>query len=159
MADGRELGWNDAIIRDFHEHAGEITLGRLAGSRLLLMTTIGAHTSEKHTVPLGYDPDGDDYIVVGSNSGLEQQPAWLANIAANPIVTVEVGTDSFQGQGGADGRARNDGACWTLASPGCRSSATTSARRPLGSWRWCGSRGSTSRGGRRPRLLKLTRPL
>ena len=96
MADGQELGWNAAIIRDFHDHAGEITLGRLAGSRMLLMTTIGAHTGEKHTVPLGYDPDGADYIVVGSNSGLEQHPAWLANIAANPVVTVEVGTESFQ---------------------------------------------------------------
>jgi deazaflavin-dependent oxidoreductase (nitroreductase family) len=63
---------------------------------MLLMTTIGARTSEKHTVPLGYDPDGADYIVVGSNSGLDKQPAWLANIAANPIVTVEVGTESFQ---------------------------------------------------------------
>ncbi len=96
MADGRELGWNQAIIRDFHGHAGQITLGRLAGSRLLLMTTIGAHTGEKHTVPLGYDPDGADYIVVGSNSGFDEQPAWLANIAANPVVTVEVGTESFQ---------------------------------------------------------------
>jgi len=96
MADGRELGWNQAIIDDFHEHAGQITLGRLAGSRMLLMTTIGARTSERHTVPLGYDLDGDDYIVVGSNSGGPAQPAWLANIAANPIVTVEVGTGSFQ---------------------------------------------------------------
>ena len=96
MADGRELGWNEAIIKDFHDHAGQITLGRLAGSRMLLMTTIGARTSEKHTVPLGYDPDGADYIVVGSNSGLDKHPAWLANIAANPIVTVEVGTESFQ---------------------------------------------------------------
>jgi deazaflavin-dependent oxidoreductase (nitroreductase family) len=95
MAEAQELGWNAAIIRDFHDHGGEITLGRLAGSRMLLMTTIGAHTGEKHTVPLGYDPDGDDYIVVGSNSGLEQHPAWLANIAANPVVTIEVGTESF----------------------------------------------------------------
>jgi len=98
VADAQELSWNAAIIRDFHEHGGEITLGRLAGSRLLLMTTIGAHTGEKHTVPLGYDRDGDDYIVVGSNSGFEQHAAWLTNIAANSIVTVEVGTETFQGR-------------------------------------------------------------
>ena len=108
MADAQELGWNQAIIDDFHAHGGEITLGRLAGSQLLLMTTVGAHTGEKRTVPLGYDRDGDDYIVVGSNSGKAEQASWLANIAANPIVTVEVGTTTFQGRAvatsGADRR-------------------------------------------------------
>jgi len=96
MADAQELGWNAAIIRDFHEHGGEITLGRLAGSRLLLLTTTGARTGEPHTVPLGYDREGDDYIVVGSNSGYQQHAAWLANIAADPVVTVEVGRATFR---------------------------------------------------------------
>ena len=44
---------------------------------------------------LGYTRDGDRYVVVGSNSGLPQQPAWLANIRANPVVTVEVGVETF----------------------------------------------------------------
>ncbi len=91
-----EAAWNERIIADFHEHAGEITLGRLAGANLLLMTSIGASSGEPRIAPLGYTRDGDRYVVVGSNSGLPQQPGWLANIRANPIVSVEVGVETFQ---------------------------------------------------------------
>jgi deazaflavin-dependent oxidoreductase (nitroreductase family) len=34
--------------------------------------------------------------VVGSNFGRATQPTWLANIRKNPIVTVEVGTETFR---------------------------------------------------------------
>ncbi len=93
-----EAAWNERIIADFHEHAGEITLGRLAGANLLLMTSIGARSGEPRIAPLGYTRDGDRYVVVGSNSGRPQQPGWLANIRANPIVGVEVGVETFQGR-------------------------------------------------------------
>lgn len=45
---------------------------------------------------MGYTHDSDRYVVVGSNSGLPAQPAWLANITAESLVTVEVGTETFQ---------------------------------------------------------------
>ena len=90
-----EAAWNDRIIADFHEHEGQITQGRLAGANLLLMTSIGASSGEPRTAPLGYTRDGDRYVVVGSNSGLPQQPGWLANIRANPVVSVEVGVETF----------------------------------------------------------------
>jgi deazaflavin-dependent oxidoreductase (nitroreductase family) len=96
MATSDETAWNDAIIADFHEHAGQITQGRLAGANLLLMTSVGASSGEPRTAPLGYTRDGDRYVVVGSNSGQPQQPGWLANIRANPLVTVEVGVETFQ---------------------------------------------------------------
>jgi len=91
-----EAAWNDRIMSDFHEHAGQITQGRLAGANLLLMTSIGAKSGEPRTSPLGYTRDGLRYVVVGSNSGLPDQPAWLANIRANPIVGVEVGVETFK---------------------------------------------------------------
>jgi deazaflavin-dependent oxidoreductase (nitroreductase family) len=91
-----EIAWDEAILADFHEHAGQITRGRLAGANLLLMTSIGAKSGEPRLSPLGYTRDGDRYVVVGSNSGLPRQPAWLANIRANPIVSVEVGIDTFK---------------------------------------------------------------
>src|SRR6478736_3521493 len=93
-----EAAWNERIIADFHEHAGQITQGRLAGADLLLMTSIGASSGEPRIAPLGYTRDGDRYVVVGSNSGLPRQPAWLANIRANPTVSVEVGVETFQGR-------------------------------------------------------------
>ena len=91
-----EIAWDVGILADFHAHAGQITLGRLAGANLLLMTSVGAKSGEPRIAPLGYSRDGDRYIVVGSNSGLPHQPAWLANIRANPIVSVEVGTETFK---------------------------------------------------------------
>ncbi len=90
-----ELSWNANMIADFREHGGQITQGRLAGSNMLLLTTTGAKSGTARTVPLGYSRDGDIYVVVGSNSGKVDHPQWLANIAANPKVTVEVGTEKF----------------------------------------------------------------
>ena len=90
-----ELSWNAQMIADFREHYGQITQGRLAGSNMLLLTTTGAKTGTSRTIPLGYSRDGETYIVVGSNSGKAEHPQWLANIAANPTVTVEVGTEKF----------------------------------------------------------------
>lgn len=90
-----ELAWNAGMIADFRAHDGQITEGRLAGSNLLLMTSTGAASGEKRTIPLGYSRDGDRYVVVGSNSGRPEQPVWLSNIDANPLVTVEVGTETF----------------------------------------------------------------
>jgi len=96
MASTETNNWNETIIADFHAHGGQITVGRLAGSSMLLMTTIGAKTGEPRTVPVGYHREGDSYIVVGSNAGRDEQPAWLANVRKNPLVTVEVGTEKFQ---------------------------------------------------------------
>jgi deazaflavin-dependent oxidoreductase (nitroreductase family) len=90
-----ETVWNQNHIADFRAHGGAITQGPLAGANVLLLTTIGAKSGEPRISPLGYTRDGDRWVVVGSNSGSANDPAWLANIRANPLVTVEVGTESF----------------------------------------------------------------
>jgi deazaflavin-dependent oxidoreductase (nitroreductase family) len=91
-----ETAWNDALVADFRAHGGQITQGRLAGALMLIMTSTGAKTGLPRTVPLGYHRDGESYVLVGSNSGRDEQPEWLANLRKNPIVTVEVGTETFQ---------------------------------------------------------------
>lgn len=96
MATAETNNWNETIIADFHAHGGQITLGRLAGASMLLMTTIGAKTGEPRTAPVGYHREADSYVVVGSNAGRDEQPAWLANVRKNPLVTVEVGTEKFE---------------------------------------------------------------
>jgi len=35
-------------------------------------------------------------VIVGSNRGLPTDPAWLANLRAQPGVTVEVGAETFR---------------------------------------------------------------
>lgn len=94
--DARETAWNASTIADFHAHGGAITSGPLAGSNLLLLTSTGVRSGQPHVAPLGYTMDGDRYVVVGSNSGRPQNPAWLRNVEAKPQVTVEVGTASFR---------------------------------------------------------------
>jgi len=91
-----EAAWNETLIADFHAHGGQITLGRLAGATMLIMTSVGARTGLPRTCPLGYHRDGESYVLVGSNSGLPEQPEWPTNVAKNPIVTFEVGTETFQ---------------------------------------------------------------
>ncbi|MGH2465712.1 MAG: nitroreductase/quinone reductase family protein [Candidatus Limnocylindrales bacterium] len=92
-----ELAWNAAMIADFRAHEGAITTGPLAGSNMVLLTTTGAKSGEPRTVPIGYTRDGQRYVLVGSNSGKPEAPQWVANIAANPNVTVEVGGETFIG--------------------------------------------------------------
>ena len=90
-----ETAWNQNHIADLRAHGGKITQGPLAGANLLLLHTIGARTGEPRISPLGYTRDGDRWIVVGSNSGYVEDPAWLANIRHDRNVTVEVGTETF----------------------------------------------------------------
>lgn len=92
---GVDASFNDRTIADFRAHEGRITTGRLAGSKLLLLTSVGARSGRPQTTPLGYTRDGDRYVVVGSNSGSSNQPAWLFNVRADPHVSVEVGTETF----------------------------------------------------------------
>ena len=92
----RELTWNERILQDLRAHGGRSTTPPFENSNLLILTTIGAKTGTPRTSPLGYTRDGERYVVVGSNSGNPENPEWLANVRANPIVTVEAGGETFQ---------------------------------------------------------------
>lgn len=75
---------------------GKLTRGRfvaLSGRSLpsLLLTTTGRRTGQARTVPLLYAPDGDAFVVIGSNWGQRHQPAWSGNLLATPEATVTVG--------------------------------------------------------------------
>lgn len=63
------------------------------GSRMLLLTTVGARTGAERTVPLAYFPDGPDaWLIIASAGGDAQHPAWYRNLAAHPDrAAIEVG--------------------------------------------------------------------
>jgi deazaflavin-dependent oxidoreductase (nitroreductase family) len=44
---------------------------------------------------VAYQQVGDDLAVFASKGGADTNPDWFHNVKANPEVTVEVGTDSF----------------------------------------------------------------
>jgi deazaflavin-dependent oxidoreductase (nitroreductase family) len=91
-----ENSWNESIMADFRAHGGQITEGRLKGAAVLLMTSIGARSGLPRIAPVAYHRDGSSYVIVGSNSGRDDQPTWLENIRRNPVVTVEVDNEKFQ---------------------------------------------------------------
>jgi deazaflavin-dependent oxidoreductase (nitroreductase family) len=58
---------------------------RRSGGSMLELTTTGAKSGRKHTVPLSYFGDGRDaWLVVASLGGSVQHPAWYFNMAKNP---------------------------------------------------------------------------
>jgi deazaflavin-dependent oxidoreductase (nitroreductase family) len=69
-----------------------LTRGRVVALGLpsLLITTTGRRSGEPRTQPLLYTADGDAFVVIGSNWGQQQQPAWTANLLAQPDAVVTV---------------------------------------------------------------------
>lgn len=67
----------------------------LFGSRSLLLHTIGAKSGQSRTTSLTYARDGDDYLVVASNSGAHRYPGWYHNVRKQPAVEINVGPQRF----------------------------------------------------------------
>lgn len=89
------MSFNQSVIDEFRANQGKVG-GYFEGSDLLLLTTTGAKSGEERVVPLGYVTHGDDLLVIGSNMGGPKHPDWYHNVLANPLVQVEIGTDSFE---------------------------------------------------------------
>jgi len=85
----------ERVVTEFRARGGQVG-GYHATMQLLLLTTTGARTGQRGAVPLTYLPDGDRYLVTAGNAGADIHPAWYHNLAANPDVTVEVGTEAFK---------------------------------------------------------------
>jgi len=72
---------------------GRLTRGRVVALGLipsLVITTTGRRSGKPRSNPLLYVPDGDAYVVIGSNWGQTQQPAWSLNLLAEPTAEVDV---------------------------------------------------------------------
>jgi deazaflavin-dependent oxidoreductase (nitroreductase family) len=89
------LDFNQQVIEEFRANGGKVG-GYFEGARLLLITTTGARSGLPHTVPVGYLPDGDRALIIGSAGGSPKHPAWFHNLRANPSLTVEDGTMTYE---------------------------------------------------------------
>ncbi|WP_422734078.1 nitroreductase family deazaflavin-dependent oxidoreductase [Micromonospora sp. WMMD558] len=72
---------------------GRLTRGRVVALGLipsLVITTTGRRSGKPRSNPLLYVPDGDGYVVIGSNWGQTHQPGWALNLLADPIAEVDV---------------------------------------------------------------------
>ena len=62
---------------------------------VLVITTKGKKTGLLRPKALMYLPYGDDFVVIASNLGQANHPAWWINLQAEPEATVQVG-DEYQ---------------------------------------------------------------
>lgn len=65
------------------------------GMPSLLLTTCGRKSGILRRTALIYGQDGARYLVVASNGGAQNHPAWYLNLDANPEVEVQVGAELF----------------------------------------------------------------
>jgi deazaflavin-dependent oxidoreductase (nitroreductase family) len=74
----------------------KLTKGRFVAVGLrdlpsFMITTTGRKSGQPRSNPLLYAPDGDDFVVIGSNWGQKSHPAWSVNLLSNPDATVTLG--------------------------------------------------------------------
>lgn len=93
MADNNDF--NQQVIAEFRANGGNVG-GMFAGSPMLLLTTTGAKSGQPRTAPLVYTTDGDNIVVIASKGGAPTNPDWFHNLLANPVATVEVGTERYE---------------------------------------------------------------
>ncbi len=84
---------NDPVIAAFRANGG-IVKGRK--HPVLLLTTTGARTGLPRITPLNFITDGDRLVVIASSGGSATHPDWYRNLLAEPVVTIELGADTFR---------------------------------------------------------------
>ena len=65
------------------------------GVHTLLLTTTGRKSGEARTTPLIYGEDGANHVIVASQGGAPDHPAWFKNLEADPAARIQVMADEF----------------------------------------------------------------
>jgi deazaflavin-dependent oxidoreductase (nitroreductase family) len=91
----RPLSWFYArTLHHIDRAVYRLTRGRasfvswVAGLPIVMLTTTGAKSGRRHTLPLVALPQGDLLVVIASNYGQHRNPSWYHNLRANPRATV-----------------------------------------------------------------------
>ena len=74
-----------------YRRTGGRVLAKMGGQPVLLLTTTGRRSGLARTTPVQYVRSGDSIIVVAANHGAPRDPAWYANLVANPDPRASVG--------------------------------------------------------------------
>ncbi|MBX5442408.1 MAG: nitroreductase family deazaflavin-dependent oxidoreductase [Solirubrobacteraceae bacterium] len=79
---------------DLHTSLIRASRGRVGGrwgkAGILVLHHVGARTGTLRTAPLLFGRDGESIVIVASQGGSDRNPAWLANLRANPDTVVEL---------------------------------------------------------------------
>jgi F420H(2)-dependent quinone reductase len=96
MTSATALRWTGKLNIPIYRLTGGRIGGKIAGAPVLLLTATGRKSGEPRTTPVLYLADGDRQIVIGSNAGHKNEPAWSLNLKANPDAEVEIGRKKRQ---------------------------------------------------------------
>lgn len=85
---------NNRVMEALRTNNGKIP-GELEQLEALILTTTGAKTGNKRTVPLAcMDIDGR-LVIIASMGGAPRNPPWFHNLVKNPDVTIEKDGETF----------------------------------------------------------------
>jgi deazaflavin-dependent oxidoreductase (nitroreductase family) len=80
-----------------HRFLDRVSGGRLKADRVykptLWLTTVGRKSGTVRENALIYIADGPNVVVVASNAGADEDPAWFRNLMASPATSVRIGQD------------------------------------------------------------------
>ncbi|WP_026877166.1 nitroreductase family deazaflavin-dependent oxidoreductase [Jiangella gansuensis] len=68
------------------------------GVRMLVLVTTGRTSGQPRRTCLIYGTSGNDFVLVASKGGADEDPDWFKNLKADPSVGVQVGTRRFTGR-------------------------------------------------------------
>lgn len=80
--------WGDQKLH--RASSGRLSLVAMAGLPSLRLTTTGRKSGLARSNNLLYFPDGDGFVLTGSNWGKPSDPAWTFNLRAKPEATVAI---------------------------------------------------------------------
>ena len=73
----------------FRLSGGRLMNTAMGGYPVCLVSTTGVKTGKRRDIPLIHVPRGDAKILVGSQGGLDSNPAWVYSVRANPDVVIQ----------------------------------------------------------------------
>ena len=82
-------------VQRYRETGGEVGHD-WRGAPTLLLTTRGRRSGEERTTPLIYQPWDGAYLLVASQGGAPEHPAWYLNIQEEPSVEIQVMDERFR---------------------------------------------------------------
>ncbi len=85
-----------ALHRAIYRTSGGRLMTHALGCPVVLVTTTGRLSGRARTVPVFGFPEGNAVVLVASNAGKDQHPAWFLNLRANPEAEVQLGRDRRQ---------------------------------------------------------------
>ena len=96
------------------------------GFPLCYLTTTGRRTGEARTVPLLYVEDGERVVLVASNWGRRNHPAWALNLDACPDASVAVngGERTMRARQASDAERSATGPRPSTSGPGMRATGS-----------------------------------